>query len=136
MIATKIQIRFGDIDGLGHINNVNLQHYFDLGKSDLFMQVLGVTRKLFTKDAFAQASTSTSYIRPSFIEDELIVESQIERIGNRSITVFQTLKDTKTNTIKAESRSVMVSFDVANQCSADMPQTWREAIENEIEKNN
>ena len=28
---TDIQIRFDDIDMLGHVNNVNLQHYFDLG---------------------------------------------------------------------------------------------------------
>lgn len=33
MIETQIQMRFADIDVLGHVNNVNQQHYFDLGKS-------------------------------------------------------------------------------------------------------
>ena len=43
MIETKIQMRFADIDVLGHVNNVNQQHYFDLGKCDFYKQVLGLT---------------------------------------------------------------------------------------------
>ena len=42
MIETKIQMRFADVDMLGHVNNVNQQHYFDLGKSDFFRRVLGM----------------------------------------------------------------------------------------------
>lgn len=33
MIETKIQMRFADVDMLGHVNNVNQQHYFDLAKA-------------------------------------------------------------------------------------------------------
>ena len=33
-IESDIQIRFADADSLGHINNVNLQHYFDVGKME------------------------------------------------------------------------------------------------------
>ena len=40
MIETQIQMRFADIDVLGHVNNVNQQHYFDLGKCDFYKQVL------------------------------------------------------------------------------------------------
>ena len=36
MIETQIQMRFADIDVLGHVNNVNQQHYFDLGKCDFY----------------------------------------------------------------------------------------------------
>lgn len=40
MTTTPIQMRFADVDMLGHVNNVNQQHYFDVGKSDFFAQVL------------------------------------------------------------------------------------------------
>ncbi len=33
-------MRFADVDMLGHVNNVNQQHYFDVGKSDFFRSVL------------------------------------------------------------------------------------------------
>ena len=45
MIETQIQMRFADIDVLGHVNNVNQQNYFDLGKCDFYKQVLGRTGK-------------------------------------------------------------------------------------------
>lgn len=31
---TPIQKRFADLDMLGHVNNANQQHYFDVGKND------------------------------------------------------------------------------------------------------
>lgn len=40
MTTTPIQMRFADVDMLGHVNNVNQQHYFDVGKSDFVAQVL------------------------------------------------------------------------------------------------
>ena len=33
MTTTPIQMRFADVDMLGHVNNVNQQHYFDVGKA-------------------------------------------------------------------------------------------------------
>ena len=42
-IESDIQIRFADSDSLGHINNVNLQHYFDVGKMEFYEKVLGKT---------------------------------------------------------------------------------------------
>ena len=42
-IESDIQIRFADADSLGHINNVNLQHYFDVGKMEFYEKVLGKT---------------------------------------------------------------------------------------------
>lgn len=41
VVESKIQIRFADADCLNHINNVNLQHYFDIGKMDFYEKVLG-----------------------------------------------------------------------------------------------
>ena len=48
-IESDIQIRFADADSLGHINNVNLQHYFDVGKMEFYEKVLG---KTIDPDAF------------------------------------------------------------------------------------
>ena len=42
-ITTPIQMRFSDADSFGHINNVALQMYFDLGKTDLFNELWRLT---------------------------------------------------------------------------------------------
>ena len=36
MQRTPIQIRFNDIDILGHVNNVMFGHYCDVARSDYF----------------------------------------------------------------------------------------------------
>ena len=37
MQRTPIQIRFNDIDILGHVNNVMFGHYCDVARSDYFL---------------------------------------------------------------------------------------------------
>ncbi len=60
---TDIQIRFADIDILGHVNNVNLQHYFDLGKTAFYREVLEVDVFPGGGGAFPiTAATETSYL--------------------------------------------------------------------------
>ena len=61
MIETQIQMRFADIDVLGHVNNVNQQHYFDLGKCDFYKQVLGLTPYWKTAGLIIVAS-QTNYL--------------------------------------------------------------------------
>ena len=67
MIVTKIQIRFADIDVLGHVNNVNLQHFFDQGKVDYIQKVLGLSG-VWRKEGFVQARTETDYLAQVFMK--------------------------------------------------------------------
>ena len=36
-----IQMRFNDVDALGHVNNSMYQQYFDLGRVDYFLRMPG-----------------------------------------------------------------------------------------------
>ncbi|MDR0511172.1 MAG: acyl-CoA thioesterase, partial [Rikenellaceae bacterium] len=85
--TTDIQIRFGDIDMLRHVNNVNLQHYFDLGKSEFFAALLGV-RQRGEGTELITASTATSYLRQTRYEERIFVETSVERIGHKSFGLF------------------------------------------------
>ena len=38
---TPIQIRFNDIDGMGHVNNAIYHEYFDTARLEYFHRVLG-----------------------------------------------------------------------------------------------
>lgn len=93
MIETKIQMRFADVDMLGHVNNVNQQHYFDLGKSDFFRRVLGM-KPVWKSEGLIMVSTRTDYRgqirmgRPDRRHDMRRPGSVIRalRSGNRSST--------------------------------------------------
>lgn len=124
---TDIQIRFADIDMLGHVNNVNLQHYFDLGKSAFYRDALSVEAVPGMDIYPIVASTQNSYLAQTRHNERIYVETSMPRIGNKSMTLLQRIISRDTGEIKAESHSVMVAFDFTGQVSVPVPDAWRRA---------
>lgn len=125
-LETPIQIRFSDIDPFQHVNNVALQMYFDLGKTEYYRIVLGGGEALFGKLRIVTASTSTSYLGQVRMYDTVRVTTTCERVGNKSLTLFQQLK--VGDEVRSESRSVMVAFDFETQRSEPVPDAWRSLL--------
>ena len=126
---TDIQIRFADVDILGHVNNVNLQHYFDLGKSEFFRTLLGGFVQRGVGEELITASTATDYLAQVRLDDQIYAETRLERIGNKSFTLLQRIVNSATAVVCAESRTVMVAFDFTAQRSIAIPVAWRLALE-------
>ncbi len=125
---TEIQIRFADLDILGHVNNVNLQHYFDLGKWAFYRDVLGLEPVSGGGGVFPiTAATQTSYFAQTRHTEPIYVETSMPEVGNKSMVLQQRIISRATGEIKAESRSVMVAFDFASQLSIPVPDLWRRA---------
>lgn len=123
-----VQIRFADVDMLRHVNNVNLQHYFDLGKSDYFLKLFGFIQRGVGEELIT-ASTATSYLEQTRYEDRIFVETAVERVGTKSFTMFQRLLNRDTGKVHAESRTVMVCYDFTRQVSIAVPAAWREKMQ-------
>ena len=127
IITVDIQIRFADVDMLGHVNNVNLQHYFDLGKTDYFRRVLKLGI-VWDQLGVITANTNTSYFAQTRMTDRIYVETRVERIGQKSLTVYQRIIEHDSEEVKAESRTVLVAFDFSQQESVPVPESWRQQI--------
>lgn len=128
MTVTPIQIRFADVDVLGHVNNVNLQHYFDLGKAQYYKQVIGVPDDWRGGLGLITASTAISYFAQTRPTEEIEVQTSVPKIGNKSMTFVQRIVNGTTGEVKAESTSVLVAFDFAAQDSVPVPEEWRRRI--------
>ena len=113
VLETPIQKRFSDIDPFQHVNNVSQQMYFDVGKTEYYEKILGV-------------STATSYAGQVRMHDPVRVTTTCERIGTKSLTLFQQLLVGEE--VRSESRSVMVVFDFARQRSEPVPEEWRRRL--------
>ncbi len=124
---TDIQTRFADFDALGHVNNVNLQHYFDLGKSDFYRCVAGLESvPSGTIGVFPiTAATQTDYIAQTRPGESIYVETSLEKVGNKSMKLLQRIIAHESGEIKAVSRSVMVAFDFTRQESIVIPSGWK-----------
>ena len=125
-LETPIQMRFSDIDPFQHVNNVAQQMYFDLGKTEYYRIVLGGGEALFGKLRIVTASTATSYLGQVRMYDTVRVTTTCERVGNKSLTLFQQLK--VGDEVRSESRSVMVAFDFETQRSEPVPDDWRQRM--------
>ena len=124
-LETPIQKRFSDIDPFQHVNNVSQQMYFDVGKMEYYEKMLGADA-LLGDLRIVTVSTSTSYLGQVRMGDPVRVTTTCERIGTKSLTLFQQMLVGEE--VRSESRSVMVVFDFPNQCSRPVPDEWRERL--------
>ncbi len=124
--SISVQIRFNDIDSLGHVNNAIIQEYFDLGRIEYFKTVFGAN---INWNVFAAviASTKTDFMTPIFINDKLTLKSKVYRIGTKSLNLIQHIVDDKGN-IKVTCDSVMVGFENKTQSAIEISKEWRQKI--------
>ena len=125
VLETPIQKRFSDIDPFQHVNNVSQQMYFDVGKTEYYEKILGA--EVLSDDLrILTVSTATSYEGQVRMHDPVRVTTTCERIGTKSLTLFQQLLVSEE--VRSESRSVMVVFDFARQRSEPVPEEWRRRL--------
>lgn len=127
--SVKVQMRFNDIDMLGHLNNSVYFSYFDIGKADYFNTIRG-TKNHWGKLDIVIANVNCDFIAPTYYTESIAVKTQVTHFHNKSFHVLQALMNETTGQIKALCRSVMVGFDPATGTSAPLSQEWKDAITN------
>lgn len=128
-INTDLQLRWSDMDMLGHVYNGNYQHLFDVGKSDYFERVLHLEHNwIHTGDGFLTATTTNTYLKSVTLGLKVHCTTCVEKVGTKSFTFFQQIIATQTSEVMTESRSVIVCFDTRSQQTVPVPDAWREAM--------
>ena len=89
---TTVQVRFNDIDMMGHVNNAVYQNYFDFGKVQYFNTVLGKDVD-WQENGLVLAKITIEYFSPVLLDDNLCIRSRISRIGTKSLDMVQELVD-------------------------------------------
>ena len=119
-----LQIRFKDIDALGHLNNSVYFSFYDLGKASYFETVKG--KEIDWKDAdIVIANIHADFFSPVFFKDSIVVQTTVAEIGNKSMRVLQQIINIQTKEIKAECSTIMVGFDVKLSAAKEISETWR-----------
>jgi len=121
-----VQIRFSDVDFLGHVSNMQYLSYFDLGKTGYFAQVL--PEMDFTGLCVVGASVKIDYLKPVFLRSPIVVKTRVIRLGTKSMTIEHHLCDRDTDELHATCSVVMVCFQVKEQRSTPLPAEWKRKI--------
>ena len=120
----KIQIRFGDIDIMGHVNNGVQLSYLDVGRLDYFEHVYGQTIN-WNDAALIVAHLEIDYLAPILLKDQIEVHTSIHKIGTKSVGITQTIVDRVTGDIKTQTTQVMVAFSQKLGQSIEVPETLK-----------
>lgn len=131
--VVSLQIRFNDIDRLGHVNNAVVQEFFDLGRISYFNDTLG---DLLGKDGqqLVIVSYKTDFYRQIMPYDEVEVRTKIYKLGNKSIRMWQWIALVGEGSPKAINDSVLSGFYSGTDKSMVIPDEWRQ-IFHVFEKN-
>jgi acyl-CoA thioester hydrolase len=121
-----IQVRFNDVDIMGHVSNTVYQNYYDAGKTLYFDSILPDLD--YKTIGVVGANVRMDYLKPIFMRDEIFVESRISVLGHKSFTMEHRLLKAGTFELLSTCSMVVVCYDVPNKRSQAIPQHWRDSI--------
>lgn len=126
MHRTDIQLRFNDVDQMGHVNNAVIMEFFDLGKSEYFTTIgLPPETGEFTVIVVHVEVDFKQQIR---FRDKVHVITQLDHFGTKSLTLVQQVIDSATGDICATCKTVMSGYSRKNNRSEAIPDTIKEKI--------
>jgi acyl-CoA thioester hydrolase len=124
-----IQVRFNDIDMLGHTTNSVYMQYFDLGRLHYFIDVLN-ERMDWQGEGLILVSININYLAQTKLYNELEVRTKVTKLGNKSLVMHQQIYNKTTDEVAAEGKSTMVGYSISNEQSIPVPTRWRELFAN------
>lgn len=123
-----IQVRFADLDRLGHVNNATYQQYYDLGRL-VYFDMLPASRPDWNGRVPVIAHLELDFLAPVTMRNQVAVCTRVVHVGERSFQFEQLLyRPGAEPRIYARCLSVMVGFDTQQATSAPLPDGWKEAI--------
>lgn len=126
--SLPIQVRFNDVDIMGHVSNTVYQNYYDAGKMDYFDELFeGLNYKEL---GVVGASIHIDYLKPIFMKDEIYVETRISTLGTKSFTMEHRLVNMVNGELLSTCTAVIVCYDALRKVSIPIPAVWRENIIN------
>ena len=121
-----IQVRFSDVDIMGHVSNTVYQNYYDSGKVNYFDQVMPDMD--FVNIGVVGASVKIDYLKPIFMKTRILVETRVAVLGKKSITMEHCLVDEHTGETLSTCEAVLVCYSIKEQLSIPVPEKWRKNI--------
>jgi acyl-CoA thioester hydrolase len=124
-----IEVRYGDLDPQGHVNNARFLTYFEQARIEYWIKM-----GFFTKDqSFMEigviiADIHLTYLAPVYFGQNIKVGVRVTKLGNRSMTWEQNIVDAETEKELARGELVIVAYDYNAGKPIPIPQEWREKI--------
>ncbi len=127
MLPAKIQVRYADLDTMGHVNNSVYLSYFEYARVHYFNTLLGRDWN-WKKHGVLVVKNEVTYIKPVLLTDEPEIEILLESIGSKSITLTYEIK--VRGELTTTGKSILVCFDASTNSTTTVSEEWKVALNN------
>lgn len=121
----KIQIRYADLDALGHVNNSNYLTYFEIARVHYFNELLGKDWDWRNKGMIL-ANSSLEFLKPLLIQHEAEVKISTLSVGTKSFELYYEIS--VDDVVFCSGKSVIVAFNSLRNETIPIPSVMREGL--------
>ncbi len=124
-----IEVRYADIDAQGHLNNAKFLTYFEQARIQ-YLRHLGLfsSGQSFMDIGVILADVHLAFRAPVLWGMDVRVGVRTLKLGNKSMTVAQCLRNGPDGPVMAEGEVVLVTYDYRSGVTIPLPQAWRDII--------
>jgi acyl-CoA thioester hydrolase len=127
IIEIDIEVRFKDVDAMGHVNNAVYFTYFEEGRKHLFFRHL--QSKEQERFNFILAHISCDYMWPIQMADRPHLTVFVNKIGTKSFgLVYRLMEMQAKDRVYAVGESIQVSYDYGQGRSVPLPDDIRKVL--------
>jgi acyl-CoA thioester hydrolase len=121
----KIQIRYADLDALGHVNNSNYLIYFEIARVHYFNELLGKDWD-WRNEGMILANSSLEFLKPLLIQHEAEVKISTLSVGTKSFELYYEIS--VDDVVFCSGKSVIVTFNSLRNETIPIPSVMREGL--------
>jgi acyl-CoA thioester hydrolase len=120
---TRLEVRLGDLDPFGHVNNAVIATYVEQGRVLYLRDVLGTGVDPVSMP-FILAMLKIDYLSQVMFSDTVEVGSRVDWIGRTSVGMSHLLINQEAREL-ARSEAVLVAFDYDLEKPMPVSDSWR-----------
>ncbi len=121
----RVEVRFRDLDALGHVNNAVYATYFESARIAYYQRLVGGS---LDRLGIILAELTISYKAPAHFGDELLVGVRVSKIGGKSFTMDYAIARVGDGALIATGQSVLVAYDYAAGRSVPVSDEFRARV--------
>lgn len=120
-----IEVRYGDLDPQGHVNNACYLTYMEQARI-AYIQQLGLWKGgSFLDVGIILADAQVTFKEPIQFGQAVRVGVRVTRLGRKSLTMEYQIEDARDGRPLATGASVLVAYDYRQERSLPVPDDWR-----------
>ena len=118
----EIQIRFSDVDVMGHVNNAVYLSYFEYTRLYYFEELVGPQWN-WIEQGILLVKNEVEYLKPLLLKDKATIEMSIGAIGNKSFTFHYELR--VNDLVYTKALSTLVCYNSKESKTISIPEKMK-----------